>query len=110
MATLHLRALLYSTHLDADGHQRTFHAPLAGNRVIATGSAGERVSATVDGKGRATIRLPTGRYVLTLSQRDACFPLHVSIESGSAGTAEANLHVTVQSGTVRTIDLLCVAP
>jgi hypothetical protein len=94
LATLHVRAVLESTHLDANGHMRTLHSPLTGKRVIATSRAGDRLTAVVDRSGRATIRLAADRYRLTLSERDVCYPSNV----------------TLQPGKVLSIDLPCAAP
>jgi hypothetical protein len=89
-----VRAVLESTHLGANGELHTFRTPLAGRRVIATGPSGSRTTARVDGSGTATIALPAGRYVLSLSERDACYPTQVILRPGE----------------VRAFELPCVAP
>jgi hypothetical protein len=93
-AVLRVRAVLESTHLGTDGQLHAFHTPLAGKHVMATDPSGHRITVQVGGAGTVTIHLPAGRYVLTLSERDVCYPTHVALRPGE----------------VRAIALPCVAP
>jgi hypothetical protein len=55
------------------------HPPLTGDRVIASDPEGKQVeTARIDRSGHALMKLQPGRYVLTLSLEDACYPLKVT--------------------------------
>jgi hypothetical protein len=93
-SVMHVRALLQSTHLDANGHWRRVSAPMSGYFVLAADESGRLERARVNARGDATMRLDPGKYVLTLSLRNACYPLKA----------------TVRAATERTVTLPCVAP
>ena len=70
-----VRAVMESTHLDANAVQTTRRAPLTGTLVSAKSLAGPLVrSARVTSDGIATIRLVAGSYTLTSSLTGACYP------------------------------------
>jgi hypothetical protein len=86
-AVLRVSAFLVSTHMNARGHMQRFHPPLTGYRVIASDPAGKQVeTARVDSRGHALVTLAPGRYVLTLSLEDACYPVTVTAFAGRSAT------------------------
>ena len=93
-ATVHVRSFLVSTHLDANGVQKTFRAPMVDDRVLATDARGSRTSAVVDTHGTATLRLGVGSYALTSSLQDACRTYRLDLRAGEE----------------MTVDLACAAP
>jgi hypothetical protein len=94
-AVVHVRAVLQSTRFDPyRHHSHTLRSPMTGTHVIATDTAGKHVTAKVDQAGNATLRLAPGRYVLTSSEHDSCYPKNIA----------------VQAGRTQTVALPCVAP
>ena len=93
-STLHVLAVLESTHPDADGRLRRHHAPLVGESVIVTRSDGSRRTGPINASGHATVRLEPGRYVVSTSERGACPPATIKLVADE----------------VRTLDLACIAP
>lgn len=90
LSVLRVSAFLVSTRLNARGHMQRFHPPLTGYRVIASDPAERRVKAArVDTAGHALLTLAPGRYVLTLSLEDACYPVKVTAFAGR--TVKINL-------------------
>lgn len=84
IVTLHVRALLTSTHPGPDGQWITFHAPLSEYSVVAD-AAGKRVEAAIDRHGYATLPLEPGKYVVNTTLTGACPPTTVVITLRTEG-------------------------
>jgi hypothetical protein len=85
-----VRAVLVSHHADAHGQWRTFRAPLSGFNVLAVASDGNRLSAAIDEGGNAVLHLQPGKYTLTTSFANACYPARVVVTSGDNSTVRLN--------------------
>ncbi len=93
-STIEVEALLQSTHLDTQGKNRTHLAPLAGYSVVLTGVDGVHRDGVIDSRGHAVVTVLPGQYVVSTSERDACYPVKV----------------TLRAGDFRALSLKCAAP